>query len=140
MIALSPLARRIAYVTIFEIFAILFATFLLSALSGGPAHDSVPVAVASSLAAVVWNFIYNTLFETWETRRRIRRRSVSLRIAHAIGFEGGLLLIFVPLFMWWYSVGPLTALKMQIVLLVFFLIYTFLFTLLFDWLVPRKVE
>ena len=140
MIDLSPLARRIAYVTIFEIFAILFATLLLSALSGGPAHDSVPVAVASSLAAVVWNFIYNTLFEAWEARKRIRRRSVPLRIAHAIGFEGGLVLILIPLFMWWYSIGPWTALKMEIALLVFFLVYTFFFTLLFDRLVPRTVE
>lgn len=63
---LSPLARRITYVVVFEIFAIAFATMLLATLSGGEAQGSLPVAVASSVAAVVWNFIYNTLFERWE--------------------------------------------------------------------------
>jgi len=139
MIALSPLARRIAYVTTFEILAILFATFLLSALSGGDAQTSLPVAAASSLAAVAWNFIYNTLFEAWEECKGIVKRTVVLRVAHAVGFEGGLVLILIPLFMWWYSIGPWMALKMEIALLIFFLVYTFFFTLLFDWLVPRRV-
>jgi len=139
MIALSPLARRIAYVTTFEILAILFATFLLSALSGGDAQTSLPVAAASSLAAVAWNFIYNALFEAWEERKGIVKRTVVLRVAHAVGFEGGLVLILIPLFMWWYSIGPWMALKMEIALLIFFLVYTFFFTLLFDWLVPRRV-
>ena len=125
MIALSPLARRIAYVTTFEILAILFATFLLSALSGGDAQTSLPVAAASSLAAVAWNFIYNTLFEAWEERKGIVKRTVVLRVAHAVGFEGGLVLILIPLFMWWYSIGPWMAEDRSLADL---LVYTFFFT------------
>lgn len=123
---------------IFELFAIVFATVLLAAMNDGPAHDSLPIAVASSVAAVIWNFVYNTLFEKWEQRNNIRVRTVLLRMAHAIGFEGGLVLILIPLFMWWYSIGPMTALFMEVALLVFFLVYTFFFTLLFDYIVPRS--
>lgn len=137
MITLSPIARRITYVTIFEIFAIVFSTLLLSFLNDGDTLNNLPVAAASSAAAVIWNFIYNTLFERWEDRRNIGRRSIVLRICHAIGFEGGLIVILIPLFMWWYNVGPLTAFVMEAALLLFFLIYTFLFTMVFDKVVPR---
>ncbi|MQY47578.1 PACE efflux transporter [Rhizobiales bacterium RZME27] len=133
---LSPVARRITYVILFEAFAIALATVLLTALSGGNAHGSLPVAAASSLAAVIWNFIYNTLFERWEQARNIQTRTFALRIAHTIGFEGGLVAILIPLFMWWYEVGPIDALKMEVALLVFFLVFTFVFTWAFDRLVP----
>lgn len=137
---LSPLARRAAYVVVFEIFAIAFATLLLMVLSGGEAHGSLPVAAASSLVAVIWNFIYNTLFEWWEVSRSIQTRSLGLRVAHAVGFEGGLVVILIPLFMWWYQVGPIDALKMEVALLVFFLAFTFVFTWIFDHVVPIKRE
>ncbi|MGO2240228.1 MAG: PACE efflux transporter [Halomonas sp.] len=137
---LSPLARRATYVVVFETFAIALATLLLMALSGGEAHSSLPVAAASSLAAVIWNFIYNTLFERWEVSRSIEARSLGLRVAHAVGFEVGLVIILIPLFMWWYQVGPLDALKMEVALLVFFLVFTFVFTWIFDHLVPIKRE
>ncbi|AWB32512.1 PACE efflux transporter [Orrella marina] len=137
---LSPLARRITYVLLFETFAIASATLLLMSLSGGEVHGSLPVAAASSLAAVVWNFIYNTLFEQWETRRKIRTRSTALRVVHAMGFEVGLVVILIPLFMWWYQVGPLQALKMEVALLVFFLVFTFVFTWIFDRIVPIRRE
>ena len=137
---LSPLARRITYVVVFEIFAIAFATILLATLSGGEAQGSLPVAVASSVAAVVWNFIYNTLFERWERLRRIQTRSLGLRVVHAAGFEFGLIAILIPLFMFWYQVGPFDALVMQVALLIFFLVFTFVFTLIFDYVVPIKRE
>ena len=135
---LSPLARRITYVVVFEMLAIALGALLLMGLSGGDAHGSLPVAAASSLAAVTWNFIYNTLFERWEQNHRIQIRSFGLRVAHAAGFEIGLVAILIPLFMWWYQVGPLGALKMEVALLVFFLVFTFVFTWIFDRVVPIK--
>lgn len=132
MITLSPIKRRIVYVVIFEILAILFSTWILMALSQGNAEESLPVAVMVSVAAVVWNFIYNTLFESWERYKQVTVRTLWIRSMHAIGFEGGLLLICLPLYMLWYSVGIWKALTMEITLLLFFLVYTFLFTLVFD--------
>lgn len=135
---LSPLARRIIYVALFETFAIALATLLLMVVSGSDAKGSLPVAVGSSVAAVIWNFIYNTLFERWEQRHKIQSRSIRLRVCHAVGFEGGLVVILIPLFMWWYRVGPIEALKMEITLLVFFLVFAFVFTWIFDRIVPIR--
>jgi len=44
----------------------------------------------------------------------------------------------IPLFMWWYQVGPIDAVMMEIALLVFFLVFTFVFTWIFDRLVPIR--
>ena len=132
MITLSPLKRRILYVTVFEIIAITSSTFVLMKLSGSDVSESLPVAAMVSLAAVIWNFLYNTAFEAWERRKQVTKRTLLIRSAHALGFEGGLVLICLPLYMIWYDVGLIKAFMMEAALLLFFLIYTFIFTLGFD--------
>lgn len=132
MFVLSPLKRRITYVTIFEIIAIAASTLLLMFLSGGDAQGSLPIAVVISLIAVTWNYTYNLMFEKWEASRQVAGRSFALRAGHAFGFEFGLCLIIVPIYMAWYSVGFWKAFQMEAVLLLFFLIYTFVFTYIFD--------
>lgn len=131
MITLSPIKRRIVYVVIFEIIAIISSTYVLMLLSDSDVAESLPVAVMVSVAAVIWNFIYNTAFEAWERRRQVSR-TLFIRIIHALGFEGGLVLICLPIYMIWYDVGVLKAFVMEAALLLFFLIYTFIFTLGFD--------
>ena len=71
MITLSPLKRRLVYVTVFEIIAIISSTYVLMWLSDSGASESLPVAVMVSMAAVVWNFIFNTAFEAWERRKKV---------------------------------------------------------------------
>ena len=132
LITLPPLKRRIVYVTLFEIIAVILATFLLMLLSGGDAQNSLPVAIMVSVTAVIWNYLYNTIFESWERRNQIMTRSVRVRCIHAIGFEGGLIVFCLPIYMLWYSVGVWKAFTMEAVLLAFFLVYTFFFTLVFD--------
>ena len=87
MITLSPLKRRIVYVTVFELIAIIASTFVLMKLSGGDAAESLPVAVMVSLAAVIWNFLYNTAFEAWERRKQVKKRTLLIRSAHALGLK-----------------------------------------------------
>lgn len=118
--------------TSFEIIAIILSTLILMKLSHSDAVESLPIAVMMSMAAVIWNFIYNTVFEAWERRRQIVRRTLWIRSAHAFGFEGGLVLICLPLYMIWYDVGLVKAFMMEVALLLFFLVYTFTFTLIFD--------
>lgn len=137
LITLSPLMRRIVYVAIFELFGIFFATLILMIVNQGEAAESLPVAIIVSVVAVTWNFIYNTGFETWEYRNKISVRTFKIRSIHAIGFEGGLVAICLPLYMLWYGVGVWMALYMEFAVLLFFMIYTFLFTLGFDQIFTR---
>lgn len=124
--------RRVIYVTLYELIAIAAATLGLAALTGQGAGHSGVVAVAASAIAVVWNLLFNWAFERWEARQLVRGRSVRRRIAHAIGFEGGLVFTLVPLFAWWFNVSLWQAFVMDLALIVFFLCYTFVFNWGFD--------
>jgi len=129
---MQGLKRKIVYVSLFELFAVALTTTTLMLLAGSSgAHASV-AAVASSTVAVVWNFIFNSMFEAWEARQTTKGRSVARRIAHAIGFEGGLVAFLVPLFAWWLQISLWEAFIVDLWIVVFFLVYTFLFSLAFD--------
>ena len=124
--------RRVVFVTLYELIAIAVTTvgFMLFTDSGA-AHAGV-ISAASSVLAVVWNVAFNALFERWESRQSVRGRSLGRRVAHALGFEGGLALMLVPLLAWWFDVGLWQALVMDLGLLLFFLVYTFVFNWAFD--------
>ncbi|WP_426444974.1 PACE efflux transporter [Siccibacter colletis] len=140
MFSLQPVTRRITYVIIFELIAIVLSSMILSGMSDRQVTDSLPVAVGISLIAVIWNYVYNTLFESWERKKGITSRSVTLRVAHTVLFEAGFIVLAVPMFMWWYQVSFVTAFMMELGILVFFLVYTFVFTWLFDKIVPTAAS
>jgi len=132
---LTPLQgwrRRVVYVSCYEGLAIVCTSIGLAQMSGdGLGHAGV-MGLASSAIAVIWNLAFNALFERWEARQTRRGRGFARRVAHAVGFEGGLLLTFVPLFAWWFEVSLWQSFLMDLGLLVFFLIYTFGFNWAFD--------
>ena len=129
---LHGLRRRVVYVTLYELIAIVAATIGLMLLSNQAAGHSGVVAVLASAIAVLWNLLFNTLFERWEARQTVRGRSLRRRVAHAIGFEGGLALILIPVFAWWFNVSLWQALVMDFWMVLFFLAYTFSFNWAFD--------
>ena len=123
--------RRVVYVTLYEGIAIAMTGAVLFALGYGATHSLV-ASVGASVLAVVWNLIFNAIFEAWERRQTVKGRSIRRRIAHAIGFEGGLIVSMVPFFAWWLEVSLWEAFVMDLGFIVFFLIYTFVFSWCFD--------
>ncbi|MFT4192774.1 MAG: PACE efflux transporter [Comamonas sp.] len=129
---MQGLKRKLVYVTFYELIAMAITTTGLALLSGqGAGHAGVAAVVASAIA-VAWNLIYNTLFESWEARQAQRGRGFWRRVAHAAGFETGLVVMLVPLFAWWLQVTLWQAFVLDLGLIVFFLFYTFVFNLGFD--------
>ena len=124
--------RRVVYITLYEAIAIVAATGGLMLMSGQGAGHSGALAVITSVIAVLWNLTFNVLFERWESRQAVRGRSVARRVAHAIGFEGGLVAFLVPVIAWWLGISLWQALLMDLGLVIFFLIYTFAFNWVFD--------
>ena len=124
--------RRVVYITLFELIAIAASTYGLAWLTGQGATHSSAVAVMASVIAISWNVVWNHVFERWEAGQAKRGRSLRRRIAHALGMEGGLVFMLVPLFAWWFKVSLWQALVMDIGLIVFFLVYTFAFNWAFD--------
>jgi uncharacterized membrane protein len=128
---MQGLKRKVVYVTLFELIAVGLTSSAL-VLGGHDVRHAGVAALASSVIAVIWNFAYNALFEAWEARQVVRGRGFLRRAAHAIGFEGGLVLVLVPLFAWWLRISLWQALLLDAGLLLFFMLYTFLFSLAFD--------
>lgn len=138
MFYLNPVPRRLTYVALFELIAIFFSLLLLSGMSDGNVASSLPVAVTASVVAVVWNYIYNTLFERWERKNNIQKRTLLIRIVHTTLFEAMFIILIVPFFMWFYNVGIVKAFMMEVGLLTFFFVYAFVFTWLFDRVFLRE--
>lgn len=132
---MSPTLRRVIYVLSYEAFALLLATGGLMALGHSGSHSGI-TALVSSVIALSWNFVWTTLFEAWERRQASRRRTVKRRIGHALGFEAGLIFFLVPAMAWTLQVGYVEAFLLDLGLIVFFLIYTFVFAWLFDLVFP----
>ena len=129
---MQGIKRRVVYVTLYEAIAIVVASFGFAALTGAELERATVLSVMASVIAVLWNLGFNWVFERWESRQVVRGRSVRRRIAHAIGFEGGLVAILVPLVAWWLDISLWDALLLDLALVVFFLIYTFVFAWVFD--------
>lgn len=132
LFSLQGTRRRVLYVGLYELLAIAIVTVVLLVFTGEGPGSAGGLAVGSSAIAIGWNLVFNALFEAWERRQPVRGRGVARRVAHAIGFEGGLLLWLVPFFAWWLGVSLWQALLMDLGLLVFFLVYTYVFTWMFD--------
>lgn len=129
---MQGLKRRVVYIGLYEFIAIVLSALLLKLISSADNSDSLGIAVAASAIAILWNLAFNYGFERWERYRHRRGRSIGVRILHALGFEGGLLIFLVPVIALWLDISFMEALILDMGLLVFFLFYTFIFNWLFD--------
>lgn len=124
--------RKVFHATLFELIAIVIVTLALQWLSDKGAAQSGGLALSTSLIAMGWNMLFNTLFERWERRQASRERTVRRRIAHTVLFEAGLVLMTVPLIAWWLDMGWREAVVTDLGLVGFFLVYGFGFNWVFD--------
>jgi uncharacterized membrane protein len=86
-----------------------------------------------SLIAMTWNMTFNALFDQAQ-RRMGFERALMTRAVHAVLFEIGMILTIVPLAAWWLGIGLWEAFVMDIVIMLFFLPYTFAFNWTYDHL------
>lgn len=129
---MTPTRRKIVYAVSFEALGTLFGAGYLWLLSDASAGSSLALSTLTATIALCWSYAFNTIFEAWEARQAVKGRSLRRRTAHAVLFEGGLVLICIPVMAWWLQVGYLEALGYEAGLIAIFMIYTYLFTWGFD--------
>jgi uncharacterized membrane protein len=61
---------------------------------------------------------------------------MALRVAHAVLFELGLLIVLMPFIAWYLGVSLMQALVMDISFALFYLVYAFFFNLAYDRIFP----
>jgi uncharacterized membrane protein len=129
---MSPTTRRILQAVLYEVIAIAAVGPVLSLAFDQPPSSTFGLAVVLSTIALTWNYLFNWIFERWESRQAVRGRSFARRLAHGAGFEGGLVVILMPVMSAWLGISLAAAFVANLGLLAFFFVYAIAFTWAFD--------
>lgn len=129
----KSLTERMLQAVGFELLALLICTPLLSWIMDKPLVDMGLATLCIGLLALLWNVLFNGLFDALLKRLQLPHSSWT-RVLHALLFEGGLVAVAVPLIAWWLNISLLQALILDIGVLLFFLPYTYLYHWAYDLL------
>jgi uncharacterized membrane protein len=129
---MSPTTRRALQAVLYEVIAIAVVGPVLGLAFDKPQASTFGLAVVLSTIALTWNYAFNWVFERWESRQAVRGRSFARRLAHGAGFEGGLVVILLPVMSTWLDIPVVAAFMVNLALLVFFFLYAIAFTWAFD--------
>ena len=128
---------RIRHALGFEIIGLLIFAPLASLVFGFELHLMGVMALIGSIVATFWNYFYNILFDRAMLRLRgAVQKTVPIRVLHAVLFEGGLLLLFLPAIAWYLDISLWDAFKMDIAMATFYLIYAFVYNWVYDKVFP----
>lgn len=128
---------RIRQAVSFEVIGLLISVPLAAFAFGYSLEKTGVLGLIGATLATVWNYIFNLGFD--HTLKRFTgstRKSLKHRFIHAICFESGLLVAFLPIIAWWMGVGLLEALLVDVSFALFYLVYAFVFTWCYDTLFP----
>ncbi|MEM9633528.1 MAG: PACE efflux transporter [Pseudomonadota bacterium] len=131
-------AGRMVHAVLYEVFALLSIALLLPMISQVDVQKSLILGLLFSLAAMLWNVIFNLTFD-WclANLRKNTHKSAAVRVVHALLFEGILVAMTLPVLAWAMGLTLWDALKLEAVLIVFIVFYTFFFNIVFDWFSAR---
>lgn len=128
---------RIRHAISFEIIGLSIFTPLASFVFGIPVEHVGVVGIVSATVATGWNYVYNLGFDhLMQKFRGSTQKTLTLRIAHAMLFELGLLVVLLPFIAWYLGVTIWHALVMDIAFALFYLVYAFVFNLAYDRIFP----
>lgn len=125
------IVERIFHAVLFEVLAVLLT---IVGLILSTEHQLMAVSglvILISLIAMVWNFIFNWIFDYFFPASR-ETRGLKIRLLHVTLFEGGLLCITLPLVAYLLNVSLWQAFVIDFAMTVFIVIYTLIFNYIYD--------
>ncbi|MGQ8776338.1 multidrug/biocide efflux PACE transporter [Serratia sp. NA_112.1] len=131
--------ERIVHAVGFEVIAVMLCAPLGAWLLNRSMVQVGALAVMLSTVAMVWNMVYNTVFDRLWPVGRVAR-NLKVRGVHALGFEGGFVLIGVPIAAWMLSISFVQAFMLELGFFLFFLPYTMFYNWAYDTLRQRWFE
>ena len=138
---MRTLPDRIRHTILFEAIGLTVFALLGSRLTGQPIEAIGTLGLMFSGLAMSWNLLFNWQFDRWEQKYRPGiKRTVKLRVAHAVLFEFALLTAGAFLITWWLSMPLWDALLLDISSSAFFLIFTFVYNWAYDLVFPIPLE
>lgn len=131
---------RVRHATMFEIIGLAIFIPGSAFILDKPAAEMGVIGVVSATTATVWNFLFNLGFDKAMLRfTGSVNKSMAVRVLHAILFEAGLIVLLIPFIAWYLGISLITALVMDIAIVVFYLVYAFVFNIAYDRLFPLQL-
>ncbi|MFH7767062.1 chlorhexidine efflux PACE transporter AceI [Acinetobacter sp. BSP-28] len=118
--------RRIIHALSYEIILLVIIALALSFIFQMPLEVTGGLGIAMAVTSVIWNMTFNHFFENFEAKRQLKR-TVSVRILHAIGFEGGLMMATIPMVAYALEMTLWQAILTDLSMTLCILVYTFIF-------------
>ncbi len=128
--------RRIVHALSYEIILLVIIAIALSFIFEVPMEVTGTLGIAMAVTSVVWNMVFNHFFEKYEQRKKLQR-TIRVRILHAIGFEGGLMLATIPMVAYAMDMTILQAILLDLGMTSCILVYTFIFQWCYDLVEDR---
>lgn len=128
--------RRLIHALSYELILLVIIALTLSLIFKMPLEVTGSLGVAMAVTSVLWNMLFNHFFEKFEARRQLKR-TVKVRILHAIGFEGGLMLATIPMVAYAMQMSLPEAFLLDLSLTLCILVYTFIFQWGYDAIEAR---
>lgn len=129
--------ERLAHTLLFEALGLAIVIPASSALTGHDTGQIGPLAIFLATFAMLWNLVWNRLFDHWVPTRR---RSLLQRGAQSLGFELGILIATLPVVAWWLDIGLVEAFWLDLGFMLFFLVYALVFNTAFDHYMQRRLQ
>lgn len=139
MKANKSLTERIFHAVGFEALALIICAPTAAWIMNKSIFDMGVLALLLSTTAMVWNVVYNSVFDYFWPVSRVTR-SFPIRVCHALGFEGGFILFGLPIAAGWLQISLLDAFVLEIGFFLFFLPYTIAYNWLYDTLRQRWIS
>ncbi|NEN75941.1 PACE efflux transporter [Pelistega sp. NLN82] len=127
----KSVAERFLYAFLFEVLGITISAPLGAWVFNHSLFSMGVVTVVIALMALLLNMFYNTVFDFYLLRKGYTKTK-KIRVCHAIGFEITLFLMTIPFIAWYLGVSIWEAIVLDIVFILFYLPYTYLFNLCYD--------
>lgn len=128
---MMTLKERLLHSALFEIGAVGVSTIAMLVVSPDKGSAALGVGILMSVVAMVWNLIFNSLFDKIFTAPR-ETRGIVIRILHTVMFECGLLIATVPMIAYFLQLTLWQALMADIGLTILIMIYALMFNWIYD--------
>ena len=135
--SMRSFSDRIRHAVLFELIGIAIFTPAAAWLFNQPVTHMGVIGVVSATVATVWNFLFNLGFDHALIRFTGRViKTMPIRVAHAMLFEAGLIVLLIPFVAWYLGISLWAALMMDLSIVAFYLVYAFVFNIAYDRVFP----
>lgn len=132
-------AARLFHAIFFEVTAVILTSLFLVFVMHENLWSMGVLSILISLIATAWNGIFNFIFDNLQKRFQFSR-TANVRFLHALGFEGGLAILTVPVVALYLGIGLWPAFLLDLGLLLFFFPYSIIFNFIYDKIYIRFAQ